>query len=132
MASFPCSIAKSFSRVPAGELRIVEFAPDPNYTFDPRNFPESGLEKKLLIPPGPNNPVGVYWMSLSHPGFGIHGTRSPETIGRQESRGCFRLTNWDVRTVARAVTATIPVRILVPGASPAEAVAPVPAEPQVP
>lgn len=118
VASFPCSIATDLRRVPAGELRLASFAPNPNYTFDPANFPESAraqeIGRKLILPPGPNNPVGVYWLSLSQPGFGIHGTPRPETIGRPESHGCFRMTNWDIVTLARMVTAGTPVRILAP------------------
>lgn len=115
IASFPCSIAMDPSRVPTGELRVASFAPNPNYTFDPANFPESArareIGRKLILPPGPRNPVGVYWLGLSAPGFGIHGTPKPETIGRRESHGCFRLTNWDITTLAGMVTVGTPVRI---------------------
>jgi len=118
IASFPCSVAKNLQRIPTGELTFVAFAPNPNYTFDPVNFPESPraqeIGRKLILPPGPNNPVGVYWISLSQPGFGIHGTPKPETIGRPESHGCFRMTNWDIITLARMVTAGTPVRIITP------------------
>ena len=60
-------------------------APDPNYTFDPEVFPESAearaLGRKLVLPPGPNNPVGVAWIGLDKPGYGIHGTPRPEDVG---------------------------------------------------
>lgn len=115
IASFPCSIAMDPSRVPVGELRVASFAPNPNYTFDPANFPESAraqeIGRKLILPPGPRNPVGVYWLGLSTPGFGVHGTPRPETIGRRESHGCFRLTNWDITTLSAMVRAGTPVRI---------------------
>jgi lipoprotein-anchoring transpeptidase ErfK/SrfK len=121
VASFPCSIALDVTRIPTGEWRVVAFAPDPVYVFDPANFPESAraqeIGRKLILPPGPNNPVGVYWLSLSRPGFGIHGTPQPETIGRPESHGCFRLTNWDIVALARLVAAGTPVRV-VSGAPP--------------
>ena len=115
VGSFPCSIARDHTRVPTGELKLTAFAPNPNYTFDPAVFPESQraqeIARKLIIPPGPNNPVGVYWISLSAPGFGIHGTPHPETIGRQESHGCFRMTNWDIVTLAGMVTAGTPLAV---------------------
>ena len=115
IASFPCSIAKKLQKVPVGDLTIVSFAPNPNYTFDPANFPESPraqeIGKKLIIPPGPNNPVGVYWLTLSAAGFGMHGTPHPETIGRRESHGCFRLTNWDITTLASMVEEGTPVTV---------------------
>ncbi len=115
IASFPCSIAKQLHKVPVGDLTFVSFAPNPNYTFDPANFPESPraqeIGKKLIIPPGPNNPVGVYWLTLSAAGFGMHGTPHPETIGRRESHGCFRLTNWDITTLASMVQEGTPVSV---------------------
>ena len=79
-------------------------------------FPESpraqAVGHKLIIPPGPNNPVGVFWLSLDRPGFGIHGTRTPRTIGRQESHGCFRLTNWDITVLSGIVDVGTPVRVV--------------------
>ncbi len=111
--SFPCSIARDRAKVPAGELRVANVAPNPNYTFDPANFPESAraqqIGHKLILPPGPRNPVGVYWMSLSQPGYGIHGTPHPETIGNMESHGCFRLCNWDARTLGQTMALGVPV-----------------------
>lgn len=126
IASFPCSIARDLTRVPRGELRIASFAPNPNYTFDPANFPESPraqeIGRRLILPPGPNNPVGVYWITLSAPGFGIHGTPHPETIGRRESHGCFRLTNWDIATLAGMVAVGTPVLVVgLPDTAPADA-----------
>jgi lipoprotein-anchoring transpeptidase ErfK/SrfK len=100
LAHFPCSIAARVEKRPVGEtLSIVAVAPRPNYTFDPAVFPESPearqLGRKLILPPGPNNPVGTVWFSLDKPGYGIHGTPRPEEVGRTESHGCFRLANWN-------------------------------------
>lgn len=113
VCSFPCSIARDRTKVPGGQLTVANVAPNPNYTFDPANFPESARAQeigcKLILPPGPRNPVGIYWMSLSQPGYGIHGTPHPETIGNMESHGCFRLCNWDARAIGRVVTIGLPV-----------------------
>ncbi|MCL1888478.1 MAG: L,D-transpeptidase [Kiritimatiellaeota bacterium] len=107
LMSFPCSIAREKTRVPAGELVITAHAPNPNYTFDPANYADNPraqeIGRKLILPPGPRNPVGVYWLSLSKPGYGIHGTPKPETIGNMESLGCFRLCNWDAHTLGNAI-----------------------------
>lgn len=64
---------------------------------------KAGSEKALL-PPGPNGPVGVVWIDLTKEHYGIHGTPKPETIGRAESHGCVRLTNWDVARLAQMVS----------------------------
>jgi len=111
----PVSIAKNVEKRPVGELHVVVVAPDPNYTFDPVNFPEvpegKELGRKLIIPPGPNNPVGVAWIGLDRTGYGIHGTPDPEKVGRTESHGCFRLANWDARTVLGLIWTGMPVMV---------------------
>lgn len=103
VAHFPVSIARKAEKRPVGDLRIMVVVRDPNYTFDPELFSESPeakeIGRKLLIPPGPNNPVGRAWIGLDWPGYGIHGTPDPEKIGRTESLGCFRLANWDALTL---------------------------------
>ncbi len=65
----------------------------------------------VLLPPGPNNPVGVMWIALDKKGIGIHGTEEPDTIGRSASHGCIRLANWDVVRLAAMVRVGVPVTI---------------------
>jgi lipoprotein-anchoring transpeptidase ErfK/SrfK len=107
VAHFPVSIARMAEKRPVGDLHVTVVIPNPDYTFDPDVFPESAegreLGRKLVIPPGPNNPVGLVWIGLDRPGYGIHGTPEPEKIGRTESHGCFRLANWDAVTLAGLV-----------------------------
>jgi putative effector of murein hydrolase LrgA (UPF0299 family) len=62
-----------------------------------------------LIQPGPNNPVGLVWIALSEPGYGIHGSPLPSAISRQRSHGCVRLTNWDALDLAKMVRKGTPV-----------------------
>ena len=113
IALFPCSIAADVEKRPLGELRVVNAASDPDYTFDPSLFTEDPearrLQRKLRIPPGPNNPVGLAWLSLDRPGYGIHGTPKPEDIGKTESHGCFRLANWNARKLLQMVRLGTPV-----------------------
>ena len=108
LAHFPCSIAQRVEKRPVGELHVDVMAPNPNYTFDPDVFPESAeakeLDRKLILQPGPNNPVGTVWIGLDRPGYGIHGTPRPEDVGRTESHGCFRLANWNAEYLLRLVT----------------------------
>ena len=115
MAHFPCSIAQRVEKRPAGELHVASIAPNPNYTFDPALFPESPeaaqLGHKLILPPGPNNPVGVAWIGLDKPGYGIHGTPLPEQVGRTESHGCFRLANWNAEYLLKTVRIGTPVYV---------------------
>lgn len=115
VAHFPVSIARKAEKRPVGELHVTVTARDPNYTFDPEVFPESAeareLGRKLIIPPGPNNPVGRAWIGLDLPGYGIHGTPDPEKVGRTESHGCFRLANWDALTLLDLVRVGTPVLV---------------------
>ena len=116
LAHFPCSIAARVEKRPAGELHVSAVAPNPDYTFNPEVFPESPeaqqLKTKLVLPPGPNNPVGTAWISLDKPGYGMHGTPSPEQVGRTESHGCFRLANWNAEYLVKLVTVGTPVRVV--------------------
>jgi lipoprotein-anchoring transpeptidase ErfK/SrfK len=116
LAHFPCSIAARVEKRPVGELHVAVVAPNPNYTFDPAIFTDSpeaqAIGHKLVLPPGPNNPVGVAWIGLDKPGYGMHGTPSPEQIGRTESHGCFRLANWDAEYLLRLVWIGMPVDVL--------------------
>ena len=116
MAHFPCSIAAKQEKRPVGTLTVVNVALNPNYTYDPVNFPELDEQQrgygKLIISPGPNNPVGMAWIGLSKPGYGIHGTPHPEDIGKTESHGCFRLANWNAERLARMVEIGTPVEVI--------------------
>ena len=110
IALFPCTIAREKSRRPDGELLVKTIAPNPNYTYDPQLFePGSAKKAKLVIPAGPNNPVGSAWIGLSLPGYGMHGTPTPEKIGGAESHGCFRLANWNAMKLIAMVYPGLPV-----------------------
>ena len=110
VALFPCSIAREQSQRPDGELAVKTVAPNPNYTYDPQLFePGSSKKTKLVIPSGPNNPVGLAWIGLSLQGYGMHGTPLPEKIGRAESHGCFRLANWNAVKLLGMVRPGMPV-----------------------
>ena len=116
LAHFPCSIAAKVEKRPVGELHVTVVIPHPNYTFDPAVFTESpeaqAVGHKLVIPPGPNNPVGVAWIGLDRPGYGMHGTPIPEQVGRTESHGCFRLANWDAEYLLKLAWVGMPVRVM--------------------
>lgn len=104
LAAFPISMGGSSDPLPVGRLEIRNAAKDPVFTFNPDLL--KGTKKsdsKVDLPPGPNNPVGVYWLGLSKPHWGIHGTPRPERVGTAESNGCIHLTNWDVLRLAQLV-----------------------------
>lgn len=89
VASYPTTVGSTATPSPTGTHKVKVKIHEPNYTYTSDNG------KKSIIPPGPNNPVGVVWIGLSKPSYGIHGSPDPERISRQASAGCVRLTNWD-------------------------------------
>lgn len=115
IACFPTSIARDKNKRPAGELRVINFAKNPNYTFNPKVLTSvaeaEGIEKKIIIPPGPNNPVGRAWIGLSLPGYGIHGTPEPTYISTTGSSGCFRLANWNALKMLSMVSRDMEVQV---------------------
>ncbi len=110
IALFHCSIAKSRTKLPHGKARVTAVAFNPVYHFDPAMWPEvHSVKHPLTIPPGPRNPVGLCWIDLSLPGYGIHGTPNPELIGKTGSHGCIRLANWDAVRLGKMVHAGMTV-----------------------
>lgn len=104
LAAFPISMGGRSDPLPIGRMEIKNAAKNPVFTFDPELL--KGTKKtdsKVDLPPGPNNPVGVYWLGLSKPHWGIHGTPHPARVGTAESNGCIHLTNWDVLRLAQLV-----------------------------
>jgi len=110
LAFFPASIGSAEKPAPSGTVQVSRVDYDPTYTYDPAlHFKEQRTNRKVTVRPGPNNPVGVVWIALSAKGYGIHGTPDPDAIGKTQSHGCIRLTNWDALTLARLVKKGTPV-----------------------
>ncbi|QNA99529.1 L,D-transpeptidase [Massilia sp. Se16.2.3] len=110
IAQYPASTGSEHDPLPIGSWKIEGVHPNPTYHYNPKLFwdAEPG-DKKATIAAGPNNPVGVAWIDLSKPHYGIHGTPVPKFIGKTESHGCIRLTNWSAAEVASVVAAGTPV-----------------------
>ena len=102
LAVFPASVGRKTT--PTGTLKVISSDANPNYRYNPDyNFKGIKARKPFDIMPGPNNPVGSYWIGLSAEGYGIHGTPNPNKVGKTESHGCVRLTNWDVAWLGKNV-----------------------------
>jgi lipoprotein-anchoring transpeptidase ErfK/SrfK len=104
IAQFPVSSGTDKDPLPIGTWKVNGISKNPPFHYNPALFwdAEPG-DKKATIPPGPNNPVGVAWIDLSKPHYGIHGTPVPSAIGKTQSHGCVRMTNWDVTTLSDSV-----------------------------
>lgn len=113
IAAYPASIGSTDTPSPSGTVTVERVAFNPGYTYNPKiNFQQGSNDKILNIPPGPNGPVGTVWMALSKPTYGIHGTPDPTRIGRTQSHGCIRLTNWDATELAKMVTPGVTVEFV--------------------
>ena len=102
-AQFPITSGTAKFPLPIGDWTIESITADPWYNYDPALIVTARKgDRKAKLPPGPNGPVGTMWMALSKPHYGIHGTPEPGLIGRTQSSGCVRLTNWSATAVAAA------------------------------
>lgn len=104
VALFTVTSGSEHDPLPLGDWGINGVAYNPPFSYDPDLFWDvPDTEEELQLPPGPNGPVGVVWIDLTKEHYGIHGTPEPQTIGRAQSHGCVRLTNWDAARVAEMV-----------------------------
>lgn len=105
MARYPATVGSAHDPLPIGEWKINGVSWNPTFAYNPDLFWDSEPgDEKAKLPPGPNNPVGVAWIDLSKPHYGIHGTPEPSTIGSTTSHGCIRLTNWDAFELGHLVS----------------------------
>lgn len=112
LAYFPATIGSGDNPTPSGTVKVNGVARNPDYLYDPSKLSYGDGKKKVLVKPGPNNPVGVVWIDLNKPSYGIHGTPDPHLVGKTASHGCVRLTNWDAWTLADKVKPGVTVRFL--------------------
>jgi lipoprotein-anchoring transpeptidase ErfK/SrfK len=106
LAQYPASTGSEHDPLPIGNWKIDGVSRNPTYNYNPKLFWDAKPgDAKTKIAAGPNNPVGVAWIDLSIPHYGIHGTPVPGLVGKTESHGCIRLTNWSAAEVAGLVQA---------------------------
>ena len=106
IALYPATIGSKNNPAPDGETKITRIAKGPTWNYDPELELEGHKdrpEQAMTIKAGPNNPVGTVWIALDRNHYGIHGTAEPDKVGKNNSSGCVRLTNWDVEELAELV-----------------------------
>jgi len=109
IASYPATMGSEHDPLPIGDWKINGVSRNPTFNYNPDLFWDAKpKDDKAKIAAGPNNPVGLVWIDLSKEHYGIHGTPVPSTIGKTESHGCIRLTNWDVLELADMVSPGVP------------------------
>jgi lipoprotein-anchoring transpeptidase ErfK/SrfK len=104
LATFTVTTGSQHDPLPLGNWGITTISRNPHFNYNPDLFWDAKAnDTKERLPPGPNGPVGVVWIDLTKEHYGIHGTPEPQTIGRTQSHGCVRLTNWDAARLAQMV-----------------------------
>ncbi|HEY6066116.1 MAG TPA: L,D-transpeptidase [Thermoanaerobaculia bacterium] len=112
IAQYPATTGSEHDPLPLGDWKINGVSKNPSFHYNPDLFWDADAkDEKATIKPGPNNPVGVVWIDLSKPHYGIHGTPEPSTIGKTQSHGCIRLTNWDAAELAQMVAPGTPAHL---------------------
>ena len=110
VAQFQVTTGSTHDPLPIGHWKINGPDYNPKFAYNPKLFWDAkASDSKAMLPPGPNGPVGVVWLDLSKPHYGIHGTPEPSLIGRTESHGCVRLANWNAARLALMVKPGTPV-----------------------
>lgn len=100
----PVTTGSEHDPLPIGEWKVNGVQYNPPFRYNPDLFWDADpSHTKATIPPGPNGPVGVVWIDISKEHYGLHGSPEPSQIGRSQSHGCVRLTNWDALRLAALV-----------------------------
>jgi lipoprotein-anchoring transpeptidase ErfK/SrfK len=100
----PVTSGSQHDPLPIGPWTVTAVARNPRFNYNPDLFWDADpSHAKARLPPGPNGPVGVVWIDINKPHYGLHGTPEPATVGHTTSHGCVRLTNWDALRLAAMV-----------------------------
>jgi lipoprotein-anchoring transpeptidase ErfK/SrfK len=100
----PVTTGSEHDPLPLGEWKVLGLRFNPTFNYNPELFWDADpSHSKAKLPAGPNSPVGLVWIDINKDHYGLHGTSEPATIGRAQSHGCVRLSNWDALKVAGMV-----------------------------
>ncbi|WP_420266068.1 L,D-transpeptidase family protein [Candidatus Magnetominusculus dajiuhuensis] len=111
LKTYPIGIGREGFNTPEGVFRITGKVEDPVWRPTKR-MREETPDLDPLVPPGPDNPLGDYWLQLSIPSYGIHGTNKPYSVGRRISSGCIRLYPEDIEELFEYARVRTPVKII--------------------
>lgn len=113
--TYPLGIGREGWGSPVGNTRISAMTSNPAW-YPPQSIRDEhaadGDPLPKVVPPGPDNPLGPYKMTLAMPGYLIHGSNKKFGIGMRVSHGCFRMLNHNVLELSGRVKVGTPVRII--------------------
>jgi L,D-transpeptidase ErfK/SrfK len=111
IVSMPAGVGRSAWPTPSGEFFVIKKEVNPTWDVPPSIQEEMrrlGRRVVKRIPPGPNNPLGEYWVGLSLPNLGIHGTNAPSTVPGYSTHGCIRLSAGHIKLLFERVEVGTP------------------------
>lgn len=115
VAAYPVGLGKPTWQTPTGEFSVINKSDNKTWIV-PRSIQEemrrAGKEVKTRVLPGPDNPLGKYWMGLSLDSIGIHGTIAPASVYHFQSHGCIRLHPEDIEVLFEQVALGATGRII--------------------
>jgi lipoprotein-anchoring transpeptidase ErfK/SrfK len=108
----PVTVGSTRDPLPIGDWKVTAVFELPIFNYNPDLFWDADpSHAKARIAAGPNNPVGLVWIQIDKEHFGLHGTPEPSRIGRTQSHGCVRMTNWDAVRLSSLVEEGTPVTL---------------------
>lgn len=113
--AYPIAVGRATWRTPPGAFEVVRMEEDPAWHVPDSIRAESARSGKLLpavVPPGPGNPLGRFWIGLSLSSIGIHGTPFPSSIYQASTHGCMRLQADNIAALYSHVRVGTPGRII--------------------
>ena len=115
LVGYPVAVGRSGWQTPTREFVVVMKEREPTWDVPASILEESrrqGRVQPARVPPGPNNPLGAFWIGLSLPGIGIHGTNAPSSIFRAATHGCIRMTPEDIARLFPRISIGTPGRTI--------------------
>lgn len=115
VTSYPIGVGAEGWGTPFGEAKVTQKARDPVWYVPAsvrKEHAERGDPLPRVVQPGPDNPLGKHAMSLSLPGYLIHGTNKPAGVGMRSSHGCIRLYPEDIEALFERVARGTAVRLV--------------------
>lgn len=119
LARYPVGVGKPSTPTPTGTFTITSVAKNPTWTVPTSLMKGKNPPRSRIVPPGPHNPLGVYFLRLNHSAYGIHGTLQPKKLPGAVSHGCVRMTNEAVTAIAQKVQRGTKVTIVKDSFNPA-------------
>ncbi len=109
--TYPIGVSRAGWRTPIGETTVTRKAEAPTW-YPPESARREDPSLPMVVPPGPDNPLGERALYLGWPRYLIHGTNEPYGVGRRVSRGCIRLYPEHIEELYPMVSPGTKVRVI--------------------